>query len=117
MKLEPIEKIHYNGYYINICQDDSPMSPDEWLDENFLVHYHRDCWIENKAVEKGEIADWYRGENESIEKKYWIWPVAAYIHGGVSLSIGSGSHFPDYNWDVSHVGAVLVKRRKGLKEE
>ena len=57
---------------------------------------------------------WYLNEEteelREIEKEYRIFPVAAYIHSGVVLSLGSGGHFPDRQWDVSHVGAVFVSK-------
>lgn len=112
-----IEQIEYNGYKINIYQDEFYESPSDWGDnECFLVHYHRDCWITNKLIDEDDIREWYRG-SKSLEKEYWVFPVAAYIHGGVSLSLGSGRNFPDYNWDVSHVGAVLVKRNRRLRKK
>lgn len=115
--MERVEQIDYKGYKINIYPDEDAQRPDNCGDdEMFLVHYHRNCQIENKAVTENEIAEWYRGK-KTIEKQYWIWPVAAYIHSGIVLSLGSGRHFPDYNWDVSHVGAVLVKRYRGLTEK
>ena len=110
--MELAEKIYYNGYYINVFYDDDVYSPADWSDDVFLVHYHRDFWVDNKNATRDEIVRWYRNENEEIEKKYWIFPVSAYIHGGVVLSMGSGKGFPDYEWDVSHVGAVLAERKR-----
>jgi hypothetical protein len=34
------------------------------------------------------------------EEDAFLFPVAAYIHGRVVLSLGSGLHFPDQQWDV-----------------
>lgn len=117
--MERAERIYYNGYWINIFYDNDCDPPNTWGDENlFLVHYHSQCWIEEKKlVSQDEIRDWYRDENDEIEKRYWIWPVAAYIHSGVVLSIGAGSHFPDYRFDVSHVGAVLASKEEFETEE
>lgn len=115
--MDAIETINYKGYKINIYQDDDPLDPAEWADgSGFLVHYHRDCKIENRYVTREEISDWYNGDN-SLEKKYWIFPVSSYIHSGVVLSLGSGRNFPDQRWDVSHVGAVLIKRDRKLRKE
>lgn len=36
-----------------------------------------------------------------------IFPVAAYIHSGIVLSLGSGSHFPDQMWDVTRNAAYM----------
>ncbi len=63
-----------------------------------------------------------RGEIETLPgnipqaAKYWIFPVAAYIHSGIALSLGSGRNFPDYQWDVSHVGAVLIAKEEWPEE-
>ena len=46
------------------------------------------------------------GEYEPEEDAF-IFPVAAYIHGGIALSLGSGSHFPDQQWDVTRNAAWL----------
>lgn len=41
------------------------------------------------------------------EEDAFLFPVAAYIHGGIALSLGSGSHFPDQQWDVTRRAAWL----------
>lgn len=112
------ERIYYNGYWINIYYNDNAESPQEWGDGSlFLVHYHRQFWVDEKTfVTKEEIQDWYNNKGD-LEERYWIWPVSAYIHGGVALSMGSGRHFPDYDWDVSHVGAVLASKKEFDNEE
>ena len=37
----------------------------------------------------------------------FLFPVAAYIHSGVTLSLGNGSRFPDQQWDVTRNAAWL----------
>lgn len=44
----------------------------------------------------------YRPEDDAF-----MFPVAAYIHGGIALSLGNGSHFPDQRWDVTRKAAWL----------
>jgi hypothetical protein len=110
-----------------LVQDDSAMPPDEMDDDNlFLVNYHRDFDVRrDKIITENDLQNWYRkdfsdyddGEGNLPDNipqaaEYWIFSLAAYIHGGVCLSLGSGSHFPDQRWDVSHVGAVLVNRKE-----
>ena len=46
------------------------------------------------------------GEYKPKEDAF-IFPVAAYIHGGIALSLGSGSHFPDQQWDVTREAAWM----------
>jgi hypothetical protein len=41
------------------------------------------------------------------EEDAFIFPVAAYIHGRIALSLGNGSHFPDQQWDVSRKAAWI----------
>lgn len=41
------------------------------------------------------------------EEDAFIFPVAAYIHSGIALSLGDGSHFPDQQWDVSRKAAWM----------
>ncbi len=80
----------------------------------------------NNTVDGGEAADCPAcgGKGEIFKvpddipqaAKFWIFPVAAYIHSGVALSMGSGGHFPDFQWDVSHVGAVLLSKEEWPEE-
>jgi hypothetical protein len=37
----------------------------------------------------------------------FLFPVAAYIHSGITLSLGNGSHFPDQRWDVTRNAAYM----------
>lgn len=41
------------------------------------------------------------------EEDAFIFPVAAYIHSGIALSLGDGSRFPDQQWDVSRKAAWM----------
>ena len=111
----------YEARYL--VQDDDAQSPDESSDDAsrgaiFLVHYHRDFFVKNdKYIVEDDLRRWYQGEAIDQERNYWIFPVAAYIHSGVRLSLGSGRQFPDYQWDVSHVGALLVLKEEWETEE
>jgi hypothetical protein len=42
----------------------------------------------------------------------FLFPVAAYIHSGIALSLGNGSHFPDQQWDVTCNAAWLWTDKK-----
>jgi hypothetical protein len=123
---EPIETLEYRGYQITIYPDTDCQSLNEDGDDSlFLVHYHGDFWIEPKDKDKRPLcsrnalgyimtnnADDYDKESaEAILRLYHVFPVAAYIHSGVSLSL-EGSEFPDQQWDVSHVGAVLASKKE-----
>lgn len=107
----------YKGLKIRIDYDGGPIdTPDDTGDDSlFLVHYHMQFEVHNENISKEVLAAWYRGEEnaelKAIEKRWKIYPVAAYIHSGVVLALGDGRSFPDYRWDVSHVGAVLVEKK------
>ena len=130
IKIIPID----NGTkIIYITQDENPDSPDvqaslSWADDKiFLVHYHRDFWVDRPSlVSKDEIADWYHRqageaecdpESDLIDNRYYIFPVAAYIHSGVYLSLGHSFRHDPGGWDTSHVGAVLASKHEFPSEE
>jgi hypothetical protein len=102
----------YEAKYL--VRDDNPQSPEETGDDGaFLVHYHRDFDIRrDKIITEDDARRWYQGEKIEQEKKYWIIPVEAYIHSGVSLAIGNRGNFPDRQWDVSHVGLAMISKKE-----
>lgn len=97
-----------------LTYDSSPMSPDEWgNDEIFLVHYHRQIQIENDLINKDDLIDLFRGEEidkDHYLNDYWIFFTSAYIHGGVVLSLGGSFPCDPGGWDTSVCGAVLCKK-------
>jgi hypothetical protein len=112
-----IEKIKYkDGININVYRDDTSPSPDRWhSDEVFIVAYHRDFTVKRDDIITKECAIAIaRGEEDEgckeILKKYYLFGLEAYIHGGVVLSFSYEGNFPDRGWDVSQIGFVLVKR-------
>jgi hypothetical protein len=62
-------------------------------DALFLVHYHRQFWVtRDEIVTQNDAKDWYAGLTIPQMETYWIYPVSAYIHSGVFLYLGRGSH-------------------------
>jgi len=118
--MDYIEEIEYKNHRIRIAQDHDPLDPEEGDCPVYLVHFHRQfgrCpdevpfsgedeaqWFLNgpdkrRADYEEELAEW------KDDRKGWkVFPVSAYIHSGVSLSLGHGS-----GWDVSNCGAILIK--------
>ncbi|HRZ15236.1 MAG TPA: hypothetical protein P5110_07000 [Candidatus Omnitrophota bacterium] len=45
-------------------------------------------------------------------KKYRIFGLEAYIHGGVVLALSHEGNFPDRRWDVSQLGLVFVSKEE-----
>ena len=109
-----------------LTQDNNPISPDEFADDGmvFLVHYHRDFWIENERCPKIILGYIYTGDEDEYDKdgatellkEYHCFAVDAYIHSGVSLRLSGGfaGRLPQGHerFDVSSVGAVLVKKKE-----
>jgi hypothetical protein len=103
------------GYEVRyLVQDNDSHSPDELGDDGlFLVHYHRDFWIErNDIISREDLGNWYRGYSISQSNDYFIYPVAALIHSGVYLSFGRNFNSDPGGWDTSHVGAILVSKKE-----
>jgi hypothetical protein len=44
------------------------------------------------------------------ESQYWIFPVDAYIHSLVRISLANTKDYPDRRWDVSTSGYILVEK-------
>jgi len=115
-KFEPVEDTIVreeteNGYKVKYLSHDSdPISPAEDQDPNyFLVYYHRDFWLPSNIVTKESLRDWLAGAEEP--EKYYIFPVEAYIHSGVSLTLGSfRGRLPQghYEFDTCCAGAVVI---------
>ena len=118
---EPIEdtitvvktKDGYVAKYLVLDTDAESPNADE--DDNlFLVHYHRDFDVRRKEIiTEDDPREWYQGKKIPQEKKYWIFPVEAYIHSGVALTLNTfRGRLPQghYEFDVSHVGLVLASK-------
>jgi len=101
-----------------LVQDDSPAGdPDDGDDALFLVHYHRSFDVrQDKVIIEDDLRRWYQGEKIAQEKEHWIFPVSAYIHSEVRLSLGNmrdaSGGFDGAGWDTSHVGAVLASKKE-----
>ena len=127
------EEIKLNGCTIEIHQDEDAQGPEDWVDDSmFLVGYHRDFTVDRGKRDKDGrytpgisqglaqcIARGGKYEDNSINdeareyiKKYFLFPLEAYIHSGVVLALGHEGNFPDRQWDVSQLGLVFVHRTK-----
>lgn len=103
------------NHKLYISYDAFPDSPDDNGNTDiFLVYDHRQFYIKRKGYEPKDIYDYLNDViNNSIEEgvnnkyeNYFIFPVFAYIHSGVSLSLThQGCRF-----DVSCTGYILVDK-------
>ena len=113
MTHKPIETINYKGFSINIYQDDDCESPDNWENNDaFIVYDHRQFNVERKGFDPETIFEHIQETKKFFYDGYFVFPLYAYIHSGVSLSLGNSCYPFTDRWDVSTTGFVLVKRAK-----
>jgi len=104
------QTIIYKGIEIKIERDDYAESPDVWEnDDVFLVYDHRDFYVKREGFDPQDIFDFTRENPGALYEGYHVFDLYAYIHSGVSLSLGRGS----CSFDTSMKGFVLVQRQKG----
>ena len=101
------DKKFYKNYAYQITQNNFADYPDTYSDDLFLIYDHRDFSIKKEKFEPSDIA-----ENPKDYDDFFIYPVFAYIHSGVSLSL---SHNGD-KWDTSMRGYVLVNKSEFSEE-
>lgn len=110
------QEIDYKGYRIKIKQQDYPESPKDW-DNNgaFLVYNHRSFQVEVEDFNVSDITDYLHSlshPNDEYDVRdfedYYIFPIEAYIHSGISLSLFNGTKF--CHWDSSVSGYILVNK-------
>ena len=108
--MEAIETVTYKGVEINVYYDEDPQSPNDWEnDDNFLVYDHRDFCVERKGFDPSDINELICESKKLFYDGYYVFPVYAYIHSGVSLSLSGGT----CQWDTSMMGFVLCRKEKG----
>ena len=101
-----------NLYSYSIERDEYPTSPDEFNDYDscFLVYDHRDFTVKVKGYEPLNIYEYIAEGNPPIYDGYFVFPVYAYIHSGVALSLGKNSYPFNDSFDTSMRGFALVKK-------
>lgn len=117
LSIEKTDKGYTARYLV---QDNNSQSPDKNEDtEIFLVHYHRQFYIERKdVINENDLKSIFLNEVDEdsrakeIGNKYHILPVFAYIHSGLSLSLGNTNYPFTDEWDTSCCGAILVSKEE-----
>lgn len=107
------QDIEYKGCKIRIVADDNPERPNEWGDDStFLVYDHRQFMVKRDGFEPRDIWGYFNGEDASmgfLYEDYYAFPVEAYIHSGVKLSLYEADITCQF--DSSVTGYVLVKTK------
>lgn len=110
-----MKTIDYKNHTIEIVQDEYAESPDSWGDNDcFLVYDHRQFNVERKGFDPQSIFDFVQQTKRWFYDGYFVFPLYAHIHSGVSLSLGKNRYSFDCPWDTSFRGFVLVRRCKGM---
>lgn len=107
--METIQTIDYKGYEIRILTD--PECDSDWINDGdaFVVYDHRDFYIKRKGFNPDNIFEHIYETKRFFYENHYVFPLFAYIHSGVSLSLSRGTD----RRDTSYKGFVLVKREKG----
>jgi hypothetical protein len=104
--MTPAEQFKHNGYTVKIIQDRDAESPDKDGDNGLFIVTTRNRYFQVLHN------DWDAKtlmEHKDDCKGYWIFPLRAYIHSGVALSLGSGGQFSD-PWDSGQIGFVFASK-------
>lgn len=116
----------YNTVKTRVIVEREYECPDPLHDYDQIFLFHSNCPDEMVGNERDkgyedpfeEIEDedgYGTGEFRFREGIVWF-PVAAYIHSGIALSLGNGSHFPDQMWDVTRGFAYMWTDKKRFEK-
>lgn len=114
--------IHYHeDYKIEIEPDYNAESPASWDNNDvYLIFEHREFTVKQGNFSVSNVKEYLElkqsdkvKSSEELEElnnykdldEYDIFPVSAYIHSGISLSLGN-----TYGWDNSNAGFILVNK-------
>ncbi len=98
------EKFEHSGMTVKIIQDEDAEAPEQ--DEGLFIVTTRNRYFE--LLHDGQDAHGCMGD-KVFTKQYWVFPLIAYIHSGVSLSLSGGGQFSD-PWDSGQIGFVFVAK-------
>lgn len=105
-----METIEYKGYTIEIDHCDYADDPRNWDNLSTFVFSARSYSLANELdidysdFNSMDEAEAYIRKNFNILE---VLPVSAYIHGGISLSIGS----PTCRWDSGYIGFIVIEKQ------
>jgi hypothetical protein len=119
--MEQIETINYKGYEIKIYPEfemDTMIITDLIREDDlcFIVYDHNQFYIKEKGFEPIEIFE-HLEKGYKTYKNHWVFPLYAYIHSGVVLSLGREQYPFTDPWDTSFRGFVLVNRKEVWNKE
>ncbi len=95
----------HKGLTIKIIADEDAQAPEN--DDGIFIVTTRNRYFE--LLQNGMDAGQWMEDAKEHAKKYWIFPLQAYIHSGVALSLHRGGQFSD-PWDSGQIGFVFVAK-------
>lgn len=110
------EEYEKDGFRVRIIQDTDPMNPEEGDAPVYLAHFHRQFEHVSDDLPFASMEGMSAFLDGDWREDWAIFPVDSYIHGGIVLAlVGSdeANSLPDRRWDVSRVGAILVRKDGG----
>lgn len=122
------QTIEYKGYTIEIEQDVYAENPNSMGDDSlhFLVYEHSQFHVDNgdttarkvfECLNEGNKTFMHKPHWRDTEIEYHVFPVYAYIHSGVALSLGRDSYPFNDRWDVSTTGFLLIAKEQWPEED
>jgi len=94
------------GYTVQIIADSDAQAPEN--DDGLFIVTTRNRYFQ--LDHDGMDADACI-EDKDLCKRYWIFPLNAYIHSGVALSLSRSGQFSD-PWDSAQIGFVFVAKNE-----
>lgn len=104
----------YKGYTINIYHDGDYSQNNDFDDSVFMVAYHTQFTINHPTFTKDRVVELFQSKSH---EEYYLFPLRAYIHSGVSLSLSNTEYPFNDRFDSSWVGLVFVDKNKAGSEE
>lgn len=110
--MKPVETVSYKGYKIRVYPDPDVESPDSWGNTDLFLITTRNRYFQ---VERDGFTMDAARDGEYSET-YEVFPLYAYIHSGVALSVSRGGQFSD-QWDSGQIGFVFVDKKRGFEDQ
>lgn len=103
---ELIKEFELETGTLKVYSDSDPMSPRDWASTKMSC-LHRDFWL----TEIGSTSEAMHENCEEIERDGGVvYPVWAYIHGGISLGIDRDGQRSDA-WDSGQIGMITIDKK------
>jgi hypothetical protein len=108
------ETITHRGIDIKVYYDTEASSPNEdGSADAFVVFTHRSFEVQVEGFKPIDIYEHIQKTNKFFYDGCFVFPLYAYIHSGVALSLGNTKYPFNDRWDVSNTGFIVVRRVKG----